>query len=118
VLQTHPRVVVGNMVCKNFYYTPPDQFTAEDDAETDVERMLNNLHEFERSEQELRRSRVEVKEANSHLEEKVQKRTRELEHKTQELQNLNRNLAGREYRIRELEREVALLRARITRGPE
>jgi hypothetical protein len=127
VLYTHPRVIIGNLVCKNFYYKPPEEFLARNDeswadddaiAELEVPRMLDNIYQFERSEVALRQSQRDLEQANGRLEDRVRERTADLEQKARELQDLNRNMAGREYRIRELEREVALLRTRLTRGPK
>jgi PAS domain S-box-containing protein len=55
---------------------------------------------------------------NAELEEKVRRRTAELERKNAALKELNRNLVGREYRIRELERENQILRQRLEDGPQ
>lgn len=120
VLYTHPRVIVGNVVCKNFYYKPPEEFVAQDDdrATLEVARMVDNILRFEQSEIALRQTQQDLAEANDRLEDKVRERTAELEQKARELRELNSNLVGREYRIRELEREVALLRARLARGPK
>lgn len=49
VIHTHPLVVVGNVVCKNFYYVPVEEFlkTGKGKAE-EIDRLLNNLieHQF------------------------------------------------------------------------
>lgn len=56
VIRTHPLVVYGGIVCKNPYYVPPDEFLKPDQASQEVDRLLNNILTWERTQQELRRS--------------------------------------------------------------
>lgn len=109
VLFTHPKVIIGGLVCKNFYYKPPEYYTPQDsmeDAEHEVMRMLTNIYEFEQNE-------VELQQSHSRLEQKVLERTAELEAKAAQLKSMNAHLVGREYRIRELEAENQQLKLRL-----
>jgi len=49
IIQTHPLVIYGSQVCRNFYYVPPDDFSALEHPETKVERMLCNIQEHEKA---------------------------------------------------------------------
>src|SRR6202162_2800898 len=49
VIRTHPVVVYGDIVCKNPYYVPPDEFLKPNQASREVERLLNNLQTSEHS---------------------------------------------------------------------
>ena len=51
VVMTHPLVVRGNRIYRNFYYIPPEEFAQQKRAEREVQHMLNNL-ERERLAQE------------------------------------------------------------------
>lgn len=62
-------------------------------------------------------AKQKIVQLNAELEEKVRQRTVELERKNAALQELNRNLVGREYRIRELECENEMLRQRLQDNP-
>jgi hypothetical protein len=118
VIYTHPLVMIGGLVCKNFYYKPPEEYlqaTSSMAQELEVERMLGNIFDFEKNELELHQSKKELKESNDRLEQKVAERTAELQSKTDSLKELNRQMVGREYRIRELEFEVSLLKQRLDR---
>ena len=72
VVRTHPLVVCGGMVCRNFYYVPPDEFLTPNHPRREVERLLTNIREREQVENELRRARDE-------LEARVRERTADLE---------------------------------------
>jgi len=56
VIRTHPTVIVGSTVCRNYYYVPPDEFLSKADERTglEVDRLLRSLTERERLEGELR----------------------------------------------------------------
>ena len=56
VIRTHPLVVYKNIVCKNPYYVPPDDFLKPNQAAHEVERLLHNILTWERAQQALRRS--------------------------------------------------------------
>lgn len=60
VISTHPLVIYGGMVCRNFYYIPPDDFLAEKQPETEITRLLANI-----------RSRAELDEALRSSEERM-----------------------------------------------
>jgi len=88
VIATHPLVICGDMVCKNFYYIPPDDFLGEEQAAKEVERLLTNIKNRERVEQELR------------------ERTRDLERRNHELEEMNKVFVGRELRMTELKKRI------------
>jgi len=58
VIRTHPLVIHGFTVCKNFYYVPPDEFLKPKDQQLsmEVERLLKNITERKRAEEALRES--------------------------------------------------------------
>ncbi len=56
VIRTHPLVIFGNMVCHNFYYTPPEHFLQPNRTSLEVERLLANLYDREQAEEWLRAS--------------------------------------------------------------
>lgn len=73
VIKTHPLVVYGDQVCRNFYYIPPDEFLREKkDPEKELSRRIRHI-----------RGREEVGQ-------KLRDRTAQLEHEFQELDALNR----------------------------
>lgn len=71
VLKTHPLAIVGDLICKNLYYVPPDEFLSRDTSSKELERYLNNIQERARLEQDLLKDSEE-------LEKRIQVRTREL----------------------------------------
>lgn len=68
VIATHPLVISGGMVCRNHYYLPPDDFLGESQPAREVERLLANIRNREKAEEELRHHQ-------EHLEELVRERT-------------------------------------------
>ncbi|MCX6780537.1 MAG: PAS domain S-box protein, partial [Candidatus Magasanikbacteria bacterium] len=55
VIHTHPTVVVGGVMCKNFYYIPVDEFLKSGmNSSEEVDRLLKNLIDRERMESEIR----------------------------------------------------------------
>ncbi len=57
VIHTHPLVVVGNTVCKNFYYIPVEEFSRTNkDTSEEVDRLLSNLIDRERAEEDRQSS--------------------------------------------------------------
>jgi PAS domain S-box-containing protein len=56
VIRTQPVVLSGGMVSKNPYYVPPDEFLKPRHAEQELERLLHNIQEWERTQQALRQS--------------------------------------------------------------
>lgn len=71
VIATHPLVICGGMVCSNFYYVPPDDFLGEQRPDKEIDRLLANITNRKKVEDELRRYREQ-------LEELVKERTAEL----------------------------------------
>jgi PAS domain S-box-containing protein len=53
ILRTHPLMSAGGLVCRNFYYIPPEEFLTPDQPAQEVERLLIHLQARERSEQAL-----------------------------------------------------------------
>ena len=56
VVRTHPLVVVGGRVCRNFYYVPPGEMVGPDRLLREVDRLLENIVERELAEEALRES--------------------------------------------------------------
>jgi signal transduction histidine kinase len=54
VIRVHSLVYFKGLVCRNFYYVPPEQFLAPHHAQREVEWLLTNLREREQTEQSLR----------------------------------------------------------------
>ena len=50
IIETHPIVIYGDLVCKNTYYIPPDEFLKPDQSDLKVKRMLGNLIEYKQVE--------------------------------------------------------------------
>ncbi|MFZ7127789.1 MAG: MEDS domain-containing protein [Desulfobacterales bacterium] len=53
VIVTHPLVIVGTEIYKNFYYMPPEALLSGDAAASRVENWLNNLKTHERAERQI-----------------------------------------------------------------
>ncbi|MFA6002064.1 MAG: MEDS domain-containing protein [Thermoleophilia bacterium] len=55
VIHTHPLVIYGNTVCRNFYYVPPDEFleAKKQRGLVESERLLAGLVDREQTEQDL-----------------------------------------------------------------
>ncbi len=53
VVKTHPLVVYDDRVSKNPYYVPPEEFLAPELAPRKLRRLLENIREWNRNEQEL-----------------------------------------------------------------
>ena len=57
MIQSHPIIVYKNIVCRNLYYIPPDEWLNEEkDTVRQVKRLLANLVEREQAEAELRKT--------------------------------------------------------------
>ncbi len=56
VIMTHPLLVRGHHVYRNFYYVPPQEFLSATHADTEVEHWLDNLERERRTEEALRES--------------------------------------------------------------
>lgn len=53
VIKTHPLVVYEDRVSKNPYYVPPEEFLAPEQAPRKLSRLLENIHNWNRNEEEL-----------------------------------------------------------------
>jgi MEDS: MEthanogen/methylotroph, DcmR Sensory domain len=71
VISTHPLVIYGGLVCRNFYYVPPDDFLGEKQPAKEIDRLLANIINREKAGKELRQYQ-------ERLEELVKERTAEL----------------------------------------
>lgn len=67
VIRTHPMVIHGGTVCRNFYYVPPDEFLGTNQTACEVERLLTNIRERERVEDTLREQLMERRRAEEEL---------------------------------------------------
>ncbi len=56
VIRTHPLVLVGERVCRNFYFVPPGELLGPGVLDREVDRLLENILERERAEEALRAS--------------------------------------------------------------
>lgn len=92
VLHTHPLAIFGGLVCKNFYYTPPDEFLKPELVAGRVDRLLHIIVERERAET------------------KLQEHAAQLEKKNAELETLIKGFAGQEVRMAKLKEELRLLK--------
>jgi len=50
IIQTHPIVIYGDLVCKNAYYIPPEEFLKPAQIDLKVKRMLKNITEYKQVE--------------------------------------------------------------------
>jgi chemotaxis family two-component system sensor kinase Cph1 len=109
VIDTHPLVICGGMVCRNFYYVPPDDFLGKERPEKEIERLLANIVNRERVEDELRLYRERLEELVRDLRE----RTKELERRNHELEQMNKAFVGRELRMVELKERIRELEEKL-----
>ncbi len=66
VIQSHPQVIFGGLVCKNSYYVPPEEFLNPTE-QARLERLLENLVARERAEAELRAALEELEASQQRL---------------------------------------------------
>ena len=74
VIRTHPLVIYGGFVCKNFYYVPPEEFLKPNQPYLEVERLLDNLSSYERNQLMLERSKQELEHTKQLLERDITER--------------------------------------------
>lgn len=91
VIETHPIVIYRNNVYPNFYYIPPAEFLDSVDSGKVVDRLLNNLANYQQMSNELRN--------------------------TEELRRFNAILLDREMRILEVKHEVNELLSQLGQPP-
>ena len=108
VMSTHPLVIYGGVVCRNFYYVPPDDFLGEEQPAKEIERLLANIKNREMVEEELQRYQERLEELVNELRE----RTKELERRNHELEQMNKVFVGRELRMAELKERIRELENR------
>jgi chemotaxis family two-component system sensor kinase Cph1 len=102
VIDTHPLVICGGMVCRNFYYVPPDDFLGEERPAKEIERLLANIRNREKVEEELQRHRERLED----LVKELRDRTKELERRNYELEQMNKAFVGRELKMMELKERI------------
>jgi PAS domain S-box-containing protein len=68
VIRTHPLVICSDMLCDNFYFVPPEDFLAHERAAREVERLLRNVSERERTARELKLFRALIDRSNDAIE--------------------------------------------------
>lgn len=68
VIRTHPKVIYGGLVCRNYYYTPPEELLGGRDGEREVERLLHNIVTREHSELALKDAVARLEAAEASLE--------------------------------------------------
>jgi DNA repair exonuclease SbcCD ATPase subunit len=108
VIATHPLVICGGMVCRNFYYVPPDDFLGEEQPAKEIERLLANIKNREKVEEELQRHQERLEEMVKELSEG----TKVLERRNYELEQMNKAFVGRELRMAELKERIRELENR------
>lgn len=109
VISTHPLVICGGVVCSNFYYVPPADFLGEEQPDKEIDRLLANIKNREKLEEELRRHQERLEELVKELSE----RTRELERRNNDLEQMNKAFVGRELRMAELKEKIKELEKQV-----
>jgi chemotaxis family two-component system sensor kinase Cph1 len=112
VIDTHPLVIYGGMVSRNFYYVPPDDFLGEEQPAKEIERLLTNIKNREMVEEELQRHQERLEE----LVKELRDRTKELERRNYELEQMNKAFVGRELKMVELKERIRELEGRLGEG--
>lgn len=56
IIHTHPIVIYGNMVARNRYYIPPEEFLPDCDGNLSVDRLLHSIVEQQKTHTDLARS--------------------------------------------------------------
>ncbi|HEX9046922.1 MAG TPA: MEDS domain-containing protein [Verrucomicrobiae bacterium] len=99
VLYTHPLAICGGMVCRNFYYLPPDEYLKPELVARRLDWLLRNI--VDREQAEL----------------KLQERSAQLEEKNAELETMLKGFAGQEIRMSELKEKLRKLEQRGPHKP-
>lgn len=76
VILTHPIVISGSTVARNFFYIPPDEYLNPSQSQAEVERLLNTIVARERSEAALVAQRDTLSDLNARLEQEIDARLR------------------------------------------
>ncbi|MBI4666652.1 MAG: MEDS domain-containing protein [Nitrospinae bacterium] len=71
IIYTHPYVIVGGTVARNYYFIPPDEFLKEETQSQEVERLLHNIVSREQAELKLKRANEELETAYRLLEQDI-----------------------------------------------
>ncbi len=67
-IRTHPMVVHGSLVCKNFYYVPPEEFLKPEQTSLEIDRLLSNIHKNEQKESERKENEQMEKRLDDYVE--------------------------------------------------
>jgi PAS domain-containing protein len=71
---THPIIVLRGIVCNNFFYIPPGQFSTPKGGSPEMYRLMDHLIDVHHNELKLKESRDELESANALLREEIKKR--------------------------------------------
>ena len=104
VIRTHPLVVCGEFVCKNFYYVPPEEFLKPNQPYLEVGRLLDNLSSYEYNQLMLERSTKELEHAKKLLEQDILER-QQVEKKIRESEKQLTHLSSQLLTYQEAERK-------------
>jgi PAS domain S-box-containing protein len=74
IICIHPKVILGGLVCKNYYYIPPDEFLKPNQAELEVKRVLNDIIARESNEMALLKNKNEIELTNKKLKREITER--------------------------------------------
>lgn len=66
VIHTHPYVISGGVVAKNPFFIPPDEYLPPAQSAVEVERLLETIVAFQKSQDDLRRQAEEVRDLYDH----------------------------------------------------
>jgi len=66
VIHTHPYVISGGVVAKNPFFIPPDEYLPPAQSAVEVQRLLENIVAFQKSQDDLRRQAEEVRDLYDH----------------------------------------------------
>lgn len=73
VIRTHPSVIYRGQVCRNFYYTPPEEMLLPNQPYLEVGRLLYNIFEREKVEELRDEAEEELKKVNAELQDALGK---------------------------------------------
>jgi PAS domain S-box-containing protein len=76
LIRTHPIVIYGSTVCRNFYYVPPDEFLGTHQAAREVDRLLTNIRDRQQIERAVEEQQNKLRRAQEILVEDIEQRKR------------------------------------------
>jgi PAS domain-containing protein len=71
---SHPIIVLRGIVCNNFFYIPPGQFSSPKGGSPEMYRLMDNLIDVHHNELKLKESHEELESANALLRDEIKKR--------------------------------------------